>query len=169
MRTSAASHPPGFLWVGFPITLTAEPKACGQLGGMSRYLLEKCDCFTGAGLSFSTAGRKGLAMPRILRGPMVWSGQLGSSWAVCWEISRREISSQRSLVSATAALQHVRTTLIPMRLLRSNRQSACGSKLKQLQLAHICQELARSGSLSGTQTGAMCGLDQVPGIALYYK
>ena len=71
--------------------------------------------------------------------------------------------------TATAALQHVKTTLNPMRLLKSNRQSACGSRLKQLQLAHICQELATSVSSSGTQTGAMCGLDQVPGIALYYK
>ena len=47
-RTSVASQLPGFLWVGFPITLTPEPKACDQIGGMSQYQLEKCDCFTGA-------------------------------------------------------------------------------------------------------------------------
>ena len=47
--------------------------------------------------------------------------------AVSREIRRRATSSLWSLVSATAALQLVRTTWYQMRLLRPNRQSACGS------------------------------------------
>jgi hypothetical protein len=48
------------------------------------------------------------------------------------EPARRVTSSQGSLASATAALQLVSTTWYQMLLLKPNRQSACGSGLKQL-------------------------------------
>ena len=48
-------------WLPNYIDVRAKGLRPGQ--GMSTYQLVKCDCFTGAGSSFSMAGRKERAMP----------------------------------------------------------------------------------------------------------